>query len=641
MLRYIGQQFGDYRLVEYLGSGTFADVYLGEHIYLGIKAAVKVLKGIFTAAEIETFRKEAQMIAHLEHPNIVPLITFSVANIYGQKIPFLVLHYAPNGSLDKLHPRGTKLPITTIVSYIKQMADALQYTHNKKVVHRDIKPANFLLGNKEQVLLSDFGIAVISHRTISWEGQSIAGTWAYMAPEQFQAKAEPASDQYSLGIVVYQWLCGELPFTGDMYVLPFQQMTVPPPPLHEKITISPAIEQVVLKALAKDPKQRFEHVQAFANALEQACGATQSVMIASSAGKEVMLACELGKDFMPVTGENQTAYVLLEAIPTELMAQVRMPLNFALVIDNSSSMKGAKLKNVKEALKMVIDQIEPTDFISVVIFDDTCQVVIPSMAANDKPGMKAAISRINVRHTNGRMRRFMSLGMIQGLNELRRWNIPNAVNRMILLTDGVNYGDSDRCRQLARDARSAGITIYPLGIGSDWDERLLDDVGELSGGPPAEFIRNPEDALTLFAQQFQSAVAVDVCNATLTLRLSAGVTPKKAVKVLPIISDLGPSVLSERQVVIPLGDLEKDTPQSVLIELMIDPHPAGLFHIAQAELTYDVPIAGTTGESERADIKVTFTTDAYQAAQVNPIVMHFAEKANSASPITQPLPHSI
>ncbi|HVB22846.1 MAG TPA: VWA domain-containing protein [Ktedonobacteraceae bacterium] len=347
---------------------------------------------------------------------------------------------------------------------------------------------------------------------------------------------------------------------------------------------------------------------------------------------EVTLAHELGKDFMPVTGGSQVAYVLLETKPTELMAQVRMPLNFALVLDHSGSMKGAKLKNVKEAVKMVLDHLEPTDFVSVVIFDDTCQVVIPSMAANDKPGMKAAIDRI--RDAGGTT---MSLGMIQGLNELRRWNIPNAVNRMILLTDGVTYGDSDRCRQLARDARSAGITIYPLGIGSDWDERLLDDVGELSGGPPAEFIRNPEDALTLFEQQFQSAVAVAVRNATLTLRLPTGVTPKKAVRVLPIISDLGPSVLSERQVIIPLGDLEKDTPQSVLIELMIDPRPAGLFRIAQAELTYDVPVVGTIGESERDDIKVTFTTDANQAAQVNPIVMNFAEKANAHRLVTKVL----
>jgi Ca-activated chloride channel homolog len=347
---------------------------------------------------------------------------------------------------------------------------------------------------------------------------------------------------------------------------------------------------------------------------------------------EVTLAHQLGKDFMPVTGGSQVAYVLIEAKPTEMMAQVRMPLNFALVLDHSGSMKGAKLRNVKEAVKMVIDRLEPTDYISVVIFDDTSQVVIPSMPANDPIGMKNAIDQI--RDAGGTT---MSLGMIQGLNELRRWNIPHAVNRMILLTDGVTYGDSDRCRQLARDAAVNGIAIYPLGIGADWDEDLLDDIGQLSGGMPAEFIRDPSDALTIFQQQIQSAVDVAVRNATLILRLPAGVTPKKAVKVLPIISDLGQSVLSDRQIIIPLGDLEKDKPQSVLVELMIDPRPAGLFRIAQAELTYDVPIAGLTGESLRDDIKVTFTTDPNQSAPVNATVMNFAEKANAHRLVTRVL----
>ncbi len=345
---------------------------------------------------------------------------------------------------------------------------------------------------------------------------------------------------------------------------------------------------------------------------------------------EVTLAHQLGKDFMPVTGGSQLAYALIEAKPTALMAQVRMPLNFALVIDHSGSMRGAKLRNVREAVKMVIDRLEPTDYISVVIFDDTAQVIIPSMPANDKPGMKAAIDRIQ--DAGGTT---MSLGMIQGLGELRRWNIPNAVNRMILLTDGVTYGDTDRCRQLARDAVAAGISIYPLGIGSDWDESLLDDIGQLSGGMPAEFIKSPADAMNLFEQQVQSAVAVAVRNAVLTLRLPAGVTPRKAVKVLPIIRDIDASTLSDRQIVVPLGDLEKDTSQSVLVELMIDPRPAGLFRIAQVELTYDVPLVGLVGEKLRDDIKVTFSADADQTSQVNALVMNFAEKANAQRLVTR------
>lgn len=345
---------------------------------------------------------------------------------------------------------------------------------------------------------------------------------------------------------------------------------------------------------------------------------------------EVTLVHQLGKDYMPVTGGSQLAYLLLEAKPTALMAQVRLPLNFALVIDHSGSMKGAKLRNVREAVKLVIDRLEPKDYISVIIFDDTAQVIIPSMPANDKPGMKAAIDRIQ--DAGGTT---MSLGMIQGLGELRRWNIPNAINRMILLTDGVTYGDTDRCRQLARDAVASGISIYPLGIGSDWDESLLDDIGQLSGGMPAEFIKSAEDAMSLFEQQVQSAVAVAVRNSTLTLRLPAGVSPRKAVKVLPLIRDVEASALSDRQVVISLGDLEKDTAQSILVELMIDPRPAGLFRIAQAELTYDVPVVGLASEKLREDIKVTFSDDTNLTSQVNALVMNFAEKSNAQRLVTR------
>jgi Ca-activated chloride channel family protein len=141
--------------------------------------------------------------------------------------------------------------------------------------------------------------------------------------------------------------------------------------------------------------------------------------------------------------------------------------------------------------------------------------------------------------------------------------------------------------------------------------------------------------MTIFEQQVQSAVAVAVRNATVTLRLPTGVTPRKAVKVLPIIRDVDANALSDRQVVINLGDLEKDTPQSVLVELMIDPRPAGLFRIAQAELTYDVPVAGLVGEKIREDIKVTFSNDTNLTSQVNALVMNFAEKSNAQRLVTR------
>jgi Ca-activated chloride channel homolog len=339
---------------------------------------------------------------------------------------------------------------------------------------------------------------------------------------------------------------------------------------------------------------------------------------------EVALIHEVGREYMPLADKSQVAYVLLEASPTERMTQVRMPLNFALVLDHSGSMHhGKKLASVKEAVKMVIDHLSPEDYISVVTFSGRAQTIIPSRPANDPWRMKALIDRINIGGGTN-----MVKGMKAGLDELQRWNIPNSIKRMILLTDGRTVG-SNKCRQLAKEIRESAIVIYPLGIGADWDEDLLDEIGMLSGGAEAEYIRHPGDAMTIFQQQLQSAMDVVIRNAVLTLQLPAGVSPKRATKVLPTISDYGSSVLSDRQIVIPLGDLEKNSPPSVLIELLVEPRPAGLFRIALAELSYDVPLIRLQNEKVREDIKVTFSNDSMLSTQMNATVMNYAEKVNA------------
>lgn len=346
---------------------------------------------------------------------------------------------------------------------------------------------------------------------------------------------------------------------------------------------------------------------------------------------EVALECEVGREVMPLADMSQVAYVLVEASPTEAVAQVRMPLNFALVLDHSGSMRGKKLASVKEAVKMVIDHLSPNDYISLVMFSDKAEIIIPSMSARDPQGMKAAVERIKVKGGTNMVR-----GMRAGLDELRRQIVPYAINRMILLTDGRTIGEK-KCLELAREARGAGVVINPLGIGSDWDEDLLDQIGELSGGAQAEFIRTPEDAMSIFQQQIQSAIDVAVRKAVLTLRLPMGVSPKRATRVLPVISEFDASVLSDRQIVLPLGDLERNNPQAVLVELLIEPRPAGLFRVAQAELSYDVPTLRRAGEKVYEDIKITFRSDALSAGQVNARVMNFVEKANAHRLVSQVL----
>jgi DNA replication ATP-dependent helicase Dna2 len=256
--------FGSYRLIRLIGSGGFAEVYLGEHIHLYTLAAIKILHTRMTPEEQESFLTEALTIAHLRHPHIVRVLEF---NFQGST-PFLVMDYAPNGSL-RSHYKGI-VPLTTLLPSVRSIASALDYAHQQKIVHRDIKPDNMLLDEHNEVLLSDFGIAVAASATGVQYTQDTTGTPAYMAPEQFQGKPRPASDQYALAVTLYEWLCGKRPFDGDSTALGYQHVNTPPPSLCEQQpSISPALERVVFKALAKDPHQRFESVTAFADALEQ------------------------------------------------------------------------------------------------------------------------------------------------------------------------------------------------------------------------------------------------------------------------------------------------------------------------------------------------------------------------------------
>lgn len=266
MVDLIGQQVGNYKIVRLLGAGGFAEVYLGEHIYLKSQAAIKVVSMQFGESETANFLAEARTLVNLKHPHIVQILDFGMQG----KTPFLVMEYAPRGTLSQLHPKGSRLSVATIIKYTQQVASALQYAHDRRLIHRDIKPENMLLQENSNLLLADFGIALIAQSTYQ-SHKGMVGTAAYMAPEQIRGKPGLASDQYSLGIVIYEWLSGSKPFEGTFTEMCAQHIYAAPPPLREKLPALPAeIDYVVQTALAKEPAQRYSSVQEFANALELA-----------------------------------------------------------------------------------------------------------------------------------------------------------------------------------------------------------------------------------------------------------------------------------------------------------------------------------------------------------------------------------
>jgi Ca-activated chloride channel family protein len=338
---------------------------------------------------------------------------------------------------------------------------------------------------------------------------------------------------------------------------------------------------------------------------------------------DVTLTCRLNKAHLPVLNTQQLVYVLVNAVPGQSMAQVQMPLNLSLVLDKSGSMQGKKIQNLREAAKLVVDRLGSQDTISIVAFSDRKYLIAGSQPVADKAELKKKIDRI--RDGGGTA---ISGGMSQGLSELKKMVSPDRVSRMLLLTDGQTFGDEQQCKKLAESAGDQGVVVNALGLGDDWNEDLLDDIAAASGGV-ADFIDSPDKIVTFFDQAVQSMQDSVVQNAQMVLRLASGVTPRQVWQVLPMISNLGYRPLSDRDVQVALGELEKGQPRSLLVELLVGPRPAGNYRVAQAEISYDVPGLKLTGEKVKADILLSFTADPAEAKQYEPEVMNIVEKVTA------------
>ena len=284
----IGTQLGDYLIQSQLGEGGMARVYKAHHVRLRRDVAIKVISSPSISDFQTRFEREAQVIANLEHPNIVKVFDFR--EVEGGKMTYLVMQYVGGGTLrDQMH-EGQPLPPQRAAHYALQMARALHHAHLHGIVHRDVKPQNMLIasGDATQLLLSDFGIAKLFGESQeatqilstpgSWSSNptltnvdQIVGTAAYMAPEQAQRQPVDArTDVYALGVVLFQMLTGHTPFQSTTLLgLMYQHVKTPPPPIR---TVNPNVPEplayIVAKALQKSPAARFQSAEAMAQALE-------------------------------------------------------------------------------------------------------------------------------------------------------------------------------------------------------------------------------------------------------------------------------------------------------------------------------------------------------------------------------------
>jgi serine/threonine protein kinase len=262
-----GPRLNNYRIIRLLGYGGDAYVYLAEHIHSHMRVAIKIPRLKDAHAAQDRLLREAHILTSLKHPHIVAAHEFGVDN----GTPFLTMGYAPYGTVRQYHALQKPLQISTILCYLKQVAKALQSIHNDGFVHQDIKSGNLLLAQPDHIWLCDFSIAVPVDALRNSSRRMVAGTVPYMAPEQLRGAPCKASDQYALGIVVYEWLCGETPFRGSSLSIMRQHLCATPPSLSKVVpALSPHVDTVMQKALAKDPRQRFRSVSVFASALETA-----------------------------------------------------------------------------------------------------------------------------------------------------------------------------------------------------------------------------------------------------------------------------------------------------------------------------------------------------------------------------------
>ena len=251
----IGKKFGQYEIVALMGRGGMAAVYRARQASVEREVAVKFLPETFAEDEglRNRFRREAKTIANLQHPHILPLFD------YGEEdgLPYLVMRLVEGGTLeDRL--KGEKLSLSEIARVIEQVASALDYAHARQVVHRDLKPGNILLDANLDAYLADFGVAkILSSQSVT--GSGLVGTPYYMAPEQIQGQpVDPRMDIYALGVILYQALLGELPHAGETHEVLIKKLTGPPrSPIEIDPGFSPALEAVLMRALAINPEERY------------------------------------------------------------------------------------------------------------------------------------------------------------------------------------------------------------------------------------------------------------------------------------------------------------------------------------------------------------------------------------------------
>lgn len=339
---------------------------------------------------------------------------------------------------------------------------------------------------------------------------------------------------------------------------------------------------------------------------------------------------QLNKDALPYMNQQQLAYAYFEVRPGEAASNVRLPLNFSLVLDRSGSMYGEEISHLRQAVKSLIDQLQTNDYISVVAFNSRVETLVPATTAHNPNDLKKRVDKLKAEGGTN-----MAPAMKAGIDEIAKYMGPDKASRLIILTDGQTTKEND-CKNRADEANILGIPVIALGLGKDWNEDLLLELGERSGQlGNAGLISQPEQINAIF-QDVLTEMKVVAQNLSFRLLMVQGVEARRIWQVIPLIKDVSFKAIQGRTVTVDLPELS-EAGAAYLIEMLIPPRQPGTYRFAQGEVLYNVPEHGNIQQKESVNLMAEVSTNPHLTQQVNGRVMNIVEKVTAFKLQTQAL----
>ncbi len=329
----------------------------------------------------------------------------------------------------------------------------------------------------------------------------------------------------------------------------------------------------------------------------------------------------LSRTMLGESAEQQLIYVLLEATPEGIATQLpKLPLNLCLVVDRSSSMRGDRLTQVKEAARRIIDQLSQDDFFALVVFNDRADVIVPAQRVTHKADLKQAIGRIEAAGGTE-----MANGMALALQEVQRPMVSRGISRMLLLTDGRTYGDESRCVEISRRAQGRNIGLTALGVGDEWNEDLLETMTARENSR-AHYIATAQDITTVFADELKRMYSIFAQQVRLQLAARPGGMVRTLDRVRPFIASVPITESADLAWSASLGDWPGSDVQAYLIEMVVPPLGVGDHPLLKLTLNYDLPGANLRNQSTEEIIRVGVRPADQVVYQVDSTVKYWLER---------------